>query len=64
MTGGGRGDLKEAKRREAAFRIAQKAEFTTPVKLVGGGTITDCCFDLGIFFLALCFHNDLVYPPV
>lgn len=36
MTGGGRGDLKEAKRREAAFRIAQKAEFTTPVKLGGG----------------------------
>lgn len=36
VTGGGRGDLKEAKRREAAFRIAQKAEFTTPVKLGGG----------------------------
>lgn len=37
VTRGGRGDLKEAKRREATFRIAQKAQFTAPVKLGGGG---------------------------
>lgn len=55
MTGGGRGDLKEAKRREATFRIAQKAEFTRPVKLVGEEQSL-------IDFLALCFHNDLSLP--